>query len=582
MTKSRNRKINAEQLSFDDLKEGETTLVPLPEAGIGGELLNILSKGLYTNPLDAIREYVQNSIDANADEVEIQITGNSVWILDWGDGMARDELLQAREFGVSYKSIEENVGFRGIGIYSGFDLCERLVIRTKTHLDDYEHVLEFEFGKMRRFLDSARLDPSRPAIPLSDLLSKNIYYRFERSSQANQGSFTIIQLEDLSNSHIHKLSDVKEMTNYILRNLPVRFNTGFKYADRIENELRRNVPGYKSARIVLRIENNPPVYVEKPNIEKLEDPVTGFITDSKGKRLAFYWACLTSVSEAISSRKPPEADFAGLVYKLKGFTIGDRQHLMRHFTRKQLYTWWTGEIYITNPEIIPTSARDDFEAGPAKDALEAAVRDVFSGGQSSLQKIALESQMTRRADEIVKNSEKSIDEIEVQITSGKYDEFKTYTELHDIIGNLKQQKNKASDKPKANSLLKRAESLQRKAKKELDQPSSGAQREKKPTPRPLPVREPETETTGGEPVTDSGAAHPSEELPSEEPSTRMAELSLKELIINSGWDIPDDFLPVMELISEAISDHMGMNSDTFRSFLEDVQSRLFDLAEEGK
>lgn len=92
MTKSRNRKINAEQLSFDDLKEGETTLVPLPEAGIGGELLNILSKGLYTNPLDAIREYVQNSIDANANEVEIQITGNSVWILDWGDGMARDEL----------------------------------------------------------------------------------------------------------------------------------------------------------------------------------------------------------------------------------------------------------------------------------------------------------------------------------------------------------------------------------------------------------------------------------------------------------------------------------------------------------
>ena len=33
---------------------------------IGGELLPILSKGLYTDPLHAVREYVQNSVDADA------------------------------------------------------------------------------------------------------------------------------------------------------------------------------------------------------------------------------------------------------------------------------------------------------------------------------------------------------------------------------------------------------------------------------------------------------------------------------------------------------------------------------------
>ncbi len=115
-----------EQLDFLDklnrLKIGETLAVPVGNEEIGGELLNILSKGLYTNPLDAIREYVQNSIDAYANEVEIQVTGNSVYVLDYGMGMNREQLLQAREFGVSTKSIEQNVGFRGIGIYSGFDL----------------------------------------------------------------------------------------------------------------------------------------------------------------------------------------------------------------------------------------------------------------------------------------------------------------------------------------------------------------------------------------------------------------------------------------------------------------------------
>jgi hypothetical protein len=333
------------QLSFDDLPMGETIPVPMENKGIGGELLNILSKGLYTNPLDAIREYVQNSIDANAEEVQIQITGNSVWVMDYGDGMNREQILQSREFGVSRKSIENNVGFRGIGIYSGFDLCERLIVRSKRLQEDFEHVLEFQFGDMRRKLEESRLDPDRPIISLPELLSENTYYRFEQST-APDTSFTLVQLEDLSDSHIHKLSNVDVMRNYILNNLPVRFSSDFIYGDDIERNLRNNVPGYKSARIKLIIENAPPVIVEKPTIPELVQPRFGFVSDSRGRKLAYYWACLTSKNEAISSRGAQYQKFAGLVYKQKGFTIGNREHLAIHFTRKQLYPWWTGEIYV--------------------------------------------------------------------------------------------------------------------------------------------------------------------------------------------------------------------------------------------
>src|SRR6266540_6704248 len=153
MTKS---KRSSAARSIDSLSAGQPFQLSFFDHEVGGELLNILSKGLYTNPLDAIREYVQNAIDANANEVKVQITGNSVFILDWGDGMNRDQLLEARKFGVSSKSIAQNVGFRGIGIYSGFDLCERLIIRTKTHLEDTQHIIEFEFGEMRGKLEKAR------------------------------------------------------------------------------------------------------------------------------------------------------------------------------------------------------------------------------------------------------------------------------------------------------------------------------------------------------------------------------------------------------------------------------------------
>src|SRR6266704_6027316 len=123
------RIVDYEQLTIYELLEeldrqpGKPVEWPVRSEDIGGELLAILSKGLYSNPLDCIREYVQNAVDAKAINVTIKITGNSVIIFDDGTGMNLEEILQARQFGLSYKSLTEHVGFRGIGIYSGFDLC---------------------------------------------------------------------------------------------------------------------------------------------------------------------------------------------------------------------------------------------------------------------------------------------------------------------------------------------------------------------------------------------------------------------------------------------------------------------------
>ncbi len=75
------------QLSLQlDEHLGEAVAFPMDADRVGGNLLPILSKGLYTNPLHCMREYVQNAVDAGAREVTIQITGNSVIISDDGDG----------------------------------------------------------------------------------------------------------------------------------------------------------------------------------------------------------------------------------------------------------------------------------------------------------------------------------------------------------------------------------------------------------------------------------------------------------------------------------------------------------------
>lgn len=580
------------QLSiWDDMQPDEVRQVPVPSEGIGGELLNIMSKGLYTNPLDAIREYVQNSIDAGSDNVEIQITGNSVWILDDGDGMNGDRLIQARDFGVSSKSIMENVGFRGIGIYSGFDLCERLVIRTKPKFDNKEYILTFNFGDMRRKLEAARQSPARPVIPLSLLLEEHTRVTYKNSTRENQ-SFTLVQLEELSNNHIHRLSNILEMKGYILRTLPLRFSEEFKHADDIEKALRKNVDGYKSARVILKIENSPQIIVEKPNIPDLGAPTTGFIKDSTGKKMAFYWACLTSISEAISARG--FVDFAGLVYKIKGFTIGNTDNLRNHFTRKQMYLWWTGEIYVIDPEIVPTSARDNFEAGPAKDRLEAAVREVLNGAKNteSLQKLALDAQAARRADKTVKDVETRLAQLEGEVSSdsGELDKLSTYSELDNIIQDLKDHKGKASDKSKANSLLKRAENLQKQVKRLLekpDSPSTQSQQSKKAALQesgswnePAPSSATPATDTPPNSAPPAGAAHVATiERPSDSSQRELSSTSLVQVIQDSGWIIDESAWELMSLIGEAIADNLGIGSRAYAQLLSDIEERLTYLSE---
>src|SRR5258708_23037932 len=109
-THAKTRTADERQLSFYELlneqldeQPGKLMKLPIDPNDVGGELLAILSKGLYTNPLDCIREYVQNTVDAKAANATIKITGNSVIIFDDGNGMNLEELLQARQFGLSIK-----------------------------------------------------------------------------------------------------------------------------------------------------------------------------------------------------------------------------------------------------------------------------------------------------------------------------------------------------------------------------------------------------------------------------------------------------------------------------------------------
>ena len=77
-------------------QQAETYRLALEPEEVGGELLDILSRGLYSDARDAIREYAQNGVDAGASTIRVTVNGPRVVIRDDGAGMDK-ETLQSRE-----------------------------------------------------------------------------------------------------------------------------------------------------------------------------------------------------------------------------------------------------------------------------------------------------------------------------------------------------------------------------------------------------------------------------------------------------------------------------------------------------
>lgn len=76
----------------------------IKKSDIGGEIISILTRGMYLDPKDALREYIQNGIDAQAKDVSIKIRQDSIVVVDNGFGMSKDKMRHSVRVGISEKT----------------------------------------------------------------------------------------------------------------------------------------------------------------------------------------------------------------------------------------------------------------------------------------------------------------------------------------------------------------------------------------------------------------------------------------------------------------------------------------------
>lgn len=572
-----------------ELAQANAKAVPLPAGSddIGGELIAILSKGLYTNPLDCLREYAQNGVDARATTITLKITGNTVMIFDDGVGMGLAELLEAKKFGLSPKSIVQHVGFRGIGIYSGFDLCRRLVVTSKRAGAAAVFRLFFEFAKMKEQLERERNDPDAIRTSLVDLLTAHTTVsRIDDAPDADH--YTTVELRDIQPEHIALLSDRRRLREYLLQNLPIAFAPSFAHGAVIDTRLREMVPGYNPIAVKLQLDGQPEETVQKygPTHKQLADhagdpdknnkplpvlplslatPLFREVRNSAGTAVAFYWACLNQ-ERARLEPKEEKPQFEGFIYKVKGFAIGDREKLRALFPRPQLYPWFTGEVYVIDPTVVPNAERNDFETSASKSALEVAILKDF---RDALKPAAEKFQAKAKAEEQVKKHLATVLAMEADFKGGTAEDrildesdIERITDISNLIDDLgvrrKTLKGDVTAVAEVDALLNRARSLLKSLTRLLENPRAEIDKRRK--------------------VAESAAAEPKQD---DLPPPVKAPARLAEVFASNGIDLDAQAAQLVELFQGALDDLLPVNGGEYRRFVTYIVDRLSDASDAG-
>jgi hypothetical protein len=424
----------------------------------------ILSEDLYPRKLEVVREYIQNASDALDDfrviadfvedrwepVIKVSIQGRSLLIFDTGTGMDDEEMAKLKRIAYSEKKVGEEAGYKGIGRLAGIAVANKLKVSSTSYGDPKLHHFEFRAGDMREDVSkNKRVGIQEPA---SAVISRHT--SMSMTDVDPESHYTLVESRDVRDSCLDIL-EVDPLKEYIADIAPVDFapDSEFEYGSLISKKLKENVPDYSPKAVLLATTTGERMRIYKPytNVTSLAAP--DFIEvrhpDRPQQLMAYCW--YASKGRIILGRTRPtgkifEIDgddaehkhrLAGLVYKLFGFSIGDRTLPQRTLwtttlTRAQ---WFTGEIHMVDKTVLPTTDRSNFVENDSREKLYSQARDSIS---YRLSREAQRISDDRQAFDTTAKVKGKLEEYQKRLSGGQIDraDLKTYSD--DVAKSLEQ------------------------------------------------------------------------------------------------------------------------------------------------
>ena len=326
---------------------------------IGARLLANLARGIYNHEA-VLREYVQNARDAYLDlsdmpenpTINIRIINNTtITIQDNGIGMDEEAIKASKKIAVSPKAGQEGrVGFRGIGIWAGFQACDKIEIETTKKGDSSRYKLYINFSDILQHVNED--------INIKDLLDSR--FQIQRTLAPPDEHFTLVKLVSLQGDY-RRLTDHEELRRIASQILPGKIDPQFEYAEAV-NDFLHGLDGYQEFSILVEgreIFRQFPSGLQGPQFVPLK---------RNGEEYARAWYCTGDRSITpkeyqyrnfrlrthnfavgrVGIFDDEDGDGFGIVNKVK---LGSATHL----------NWHVGEIHITHPDIMPDTPRSSLE-----------------------------------------------------------------------------------------------------------------------------------------------------------------------------------------------------------------------------
>lgn len=313
---------------------------------IGARLLETITEGLYDGNLNCVREYVQNSIDSGAKNIDIYLeNGTTLVIQDDAIGMDEPALREALSIGKSNKEGNQ-IGWRGIGIWSGASASMKIVLISKMK----------NKPKIRIEIDNEILRSARRSNePMTDFLTKATSEIEEvelgKDESFENDHFTTIRLETILPTQRRFFSD-DEIKHYLQKIVPAPFDlVKFPGLAKVNNYLIENGITFPDVEIQY---NNEKIYRPPYKGNFYYEPIIQYPFVVEGNTVAVGWFITTNENKAL---KWPNG---GIFFKKKGMTIGD-ESLIKSFYTENYSQWQYGEIHVISESIHENAGRNGFE-----------------------------------------------------------------------------------------------------------------------------------------------------------------------------------------------------------------------------
>ena len=342
---------------------------------IGRQIFDIVTSGMYDNPLMIYREYIQNSVDSIDDAVEnglleleqerISITLNgherSIVIEDNGLGLPNATAHSVlTNLGCSPKEGKNQRGFRGVGRLGGLAYCDELVFETRSAAGEDVAVVRWN----RKEFDALASD-SQKDITLQEMIQAVASLDFAKAPDETSDHFFRVTLRNVHRFHSDILMNLKSIYDYLAQAAPVSYNKqGFSYAEEIETYLS-SINDYRCYHITVNKRQVFRSYLDEIKLlTNSSDRINGIecfhFDGNDSKPIALGWYARTGFLATL----PSALNEKGIRVRQGNIEVGGEHFLDDKFSETRFSGWQIGEIHVMNGALKLNARRDGFEHSP--------------------------------------------------------------------------------------------------------------------------------------------------------------------------------------------------------------------------